>query len=177
LRVLPGGTPAPTEAFELGFVDADGVEQRVPLAEAAGVRFEACRPVRSFPSFKGQRTFPGLWWSATMGRHVGFESWLERDHAMLLGFDPRVVAFAPQPFWPFWPKTAGNRAKVRSHAPDWFARLDDDTAVVVDCRPIERRPLATWRRLRPQSGRAPRWAGGIGQGLGKCGLVSLVMVG
>jgi hypothetical protein len=45
------------------------------------------------PAYNGQRNFPGLWWSATMGRHVGFESWLERDHAMLLDFDPRVVAF------------------------------------------------------------------------------------
>jgi hypothetical protein len=28
-----------------------------------------------------------------MGRHVGFESWLERDHMMLLDFSPRVRAF------------------------------------------------------------------------------------
>ena len=69
-----------------------------------------------------------------MGRHVGFESWLERDHAMLLDFDPRV-AFAPQPFRLSWP----DGPQVRSHVPDWFARLDDDTAVVVDCRPAQRR--------------------------------------
>jgi hypothetical protein len=54
--------------FELGFVDAGGLEQRTPLA---AVRFEECRPVRSFPSFKGQRNFPWLWWSATMGHHGG----------------------------------------------------------------------------------------------------------
>ncbi len=136
--MVAGEAPDSVQGFEVGLVDANGVEQRMPLAEAAGVRFEDCLPVRSFPSFKGQRSFPGLWRSSTMGRHVGFESWLERDHAMLLDFDPRVVAFAPQPFWLFWPETSIT-AKVRSHAPDWFARLDDDTAVVVDCRPAERR--------------------------------------
>ena len=30
----------------------------------------------------------------TMGAHVGYESWLERDHVMLLDFDPRVTAIA-----------------------------------------------------------------------------------
>jgi hypothetical protein len=90
--------------------------------------------VRSFPSYQGQRNYPGLWWSATGGRHVGYESWLERDCAMLLDHDPGVVGFASQPFWLHWRE--GRR--VRSHAPDWFARLADGTAVVIDCRPQER---------------------------------------
>jgi hypothetical protein len=50
------------------------------LAEGVPVRFEAVAPVRAFPSFKRQRYFPGLWWSATTRRQVGYESWLERDH-------------------------------------------------------------------------------------------------
>jgi hypothetical protein len=129
-----GREPGPAEAFELGFLDPDGIQQRLPLAAATDVRFEDCRPVRSFPAFKGQRNSPGLWWAATMGRHVGFESWLERDHAMLLDFDPCVVGFAPQPFWLFWQDSA----RARSHAPDWFARLDDGSGVVVDCRPANR---------------------------------------
>ena len=48
-----------------------------------------------------------------------------------MDFDPTVVAFAGQPFWLFWPE--GGR--VRSHAPDFFARKADGTGVVVDCRP------------------------------------------
>jgi hypothetical protein len=140
--VLPGGTSgsmsvlveAAQEAFQSEYVDPDGVQQRAPLAQTAGVRFEDCRPVRSFPSYKGQRNFPGLWWSATMGRHVGFESWLERDHAMPLDFDPCVVGFVPQPFRLSW----RDGPRVRSHVPDWFARVDDGTGVVVDCRPAER---------------------------------------
>ena len=84
-----GSMSTMAEAFELGFVEADGSQRCVPLVAAAAMRLEECRPVRSFPSYKGQRDFPRLWWSVTIGRHVGFESWLEPDHAMLLDFDAR----------------------------------------------------------------------------------------
>lgn len=70
-----------------------------------------------------------------MGGHIGYESWLERDHLMLLDFDPAVVAVASQPFWLFWTNEQG---KVRSHAPDYFARLADGGALVLDSRPVER---------------------------------------
>jgi hypothetical protein len=42
---------------------------------------------------------------------------------------------ASQPFWLFWP---AGEDKVRSHVPDYFARLADGSALVVDCRPVER---------------------------------------
>jgi hypothetical protein len=32
--------------------------------------------VRRFAARKGQQHLSGLWWSATTGGHVGFESWL-----------------------------------------------------------------------------------------------------
>jgi hypothetical protein len=41
-----------------------------------------------------------LWWSATTGGHVGFESWLE--HVLHLDFDPSVVGIASHPFWLHW---------------------------------------------------------------------------
>jgi len=47
------------EAFEAVFVTEAGVERRVPwewLPEMVG---ELQRPVRSFPSYRGQRNFPG----------------------------------------------------------------------------------------------------------------------
>ncbi|GAA1574271.1 hypothetical protein GCM10009827_115160 [Dactylosporangium maewongense] len=69
-----------------------------------------------------------------MGDHVGFESWLERDHAMLLDFRADVVAFASQPFWLSW--RHGDR--TRRHAPDFFARRADGTGVVIDVRPDDR---------------------------------------
>lgn len=116
------------------FVDADAGPRQVPLSMASGVRFERVPPVREFASFRGQRNFTGLWWCATTGAHVGFESWLERDHVMLLDFDPDVVGLSSQPFWLSW-SVSGRR---RRHAPDLFARLRDGTAVVVDARPDER---------------------------------------
>jgi hypothetical protein len=134
LRGVEGGSPGFRDEFEVAYLAADGVERRVVLASAAEVRFEDARPVRAFPSYKGQRNNPGLYWSATMGRHVAYESWLERDHAMELDFDPAVVAYVPQPFWLFWCQ----EGRPRSHAPDWFARLDDGGGLVVDCRPDER---------------------------------------
>jgi hypothetical protein len=137
LRSLPGGVTgaAPVDGFEVGYVTADRGEHRIPLADAWSVLFEAAGPVRSFPSYKGQRHFPGLWWCATTGGHVGFESWLERDHLMLLDHDRAVVGVASQPFWLFWRTPQG---KARSHAPDYFARRADGSAVVVDCRPANR---------------------------------------
>ena len=116
--------------------EAQSAKSRLPT-ETASVAFERVAPVRSFPSYRGQANFPGLWWSATSGRHVGFESWLERDHAMLLDFDRDVVGFSSQPFRLSW--WDGRR---RSHVPDFFARLADATGVVVDCRPADHVPAA-----------------------------------
>ncbi len=61
---------------------------------------------------------------------------------MLLDFDPSVVGISSQPFWLFWRSDAG---KGISHAPDYFARRDDGTAIVVDCLAAfaEPQPLMT----------------------------------
>ena len=120
----------------MGFVGGDGAERRVPLAEAARLPLEDGLPARAIVSRHGQRHLTGQWWSATDGRHVGFESWLERDHLMLLDFDPAVTAIASQPFWLSWTAADG---KARRHAPDYFARRADGTGIVMDCRPEEMR--------------------------------------
>ncbi len=126
----------PLGGFEVEFVTEDGAGRCVPLAEAQALPFERFRPVRRFAARKGQRHLSGLWWSATAGGHVGFESWLERDHLMLLDFDPRVAGISSQPFWLRWP---GEGSRAVSHAPDFFARRRDGSAIVMDCRPAERR--------------------------------------
>jgi len=133
LRVLPRSRSPLPAGFELGFVHA-GAERRLPLAEAVAVPFEQVAPVRSFPSYRGQRNYPGCYYAACLDAHVEFESWLERDEAMVLDFEPTVAAFAAQPFWLSWP----DEDRVRSHAPDFFARHRDGGATVVDCRPAER---------------------------------------
>ena len=121
--------------FELCYLDEAGSERRELPDSWAGLRPEAFRPVREFRWARGQRHLPGLWWSATTGSHVGYESWLERDHVMLLDFDPLVAAIAAQPFWLRWRDDAG---RSRRHAPDLFARMADGSGVVIDVRPDDR---------------------------------------
>jgi hypothetical protein len=132
---LAAAVPAEAEGLgvELVFGGADGC-RRVPLSECLDQRFEDAVPARPFRWSRGQAHFPGWWWLATTARHVGYESWLERDHLMLLDFDPAVTAVASQPFWLHWHD--GRRS--RRHAPDFFARLADGTAVVIDVRADDR---------------------------------------
>lgn len=125
-------------AFELRWVDGVGQVQHEPLVTGWSVSFEDVDPVREFAWSRSQRHWPGWWWSATSGRHVGYESWLERDQVMLLDFDPAVTGFASQPFWLRWISERRNRRHERRHAPDFFARLADGTGVVVDGRADDR---------------------------------------
>lgn len=118
---------------ELEFVGVGG-PRREPLSACRAVAFEDVVPVRRFRWSKGQSHFAGWWWSATTGQHVGYESWLERDHVMLLDFDPDVVGIASQPFWLCW----WDGARTRRHAPDYFMRLADGTGVVIDVRADDR---------------------------------------
>ncbi|MDM2422521.1 TnsA-like heteromeric transposase endonuclease subunit [Mycobacteroides abscessus] len=90
-----------------------------------------CLPVREFPSYRGQRNFPGLWWFSRTGVHVGHESWLERDQLMALDADPDVVGVVSQPFWFRWSDGV-------SHAPDYFVRRRDGSALVMDVRDDDR---------------------------------------
>ena len=80
------------ERFAVEFQVADGSWQREPLSSCHGTRFEEALPVRPFRFEKGLQSFAGWWYFATTGAHVGFESWLERDHLMLMDFDPGVEA-------------------------------------------------------------------------------------
>ena len=52
-----------------------------------------------------------------MDAHVGFESWLERDVAMTLDFDPEVVMFSSQPFWLVWAQDGEQQRRVPDSSP------------------------------------------------------------
>src|SRR3954451_14657509 len=150
-----GGGALEVAGFELVYVTAPGDGVRVGLADAWALGLESVPPVRRFASYRGQRHLSGCWWSATDGRHVGFESWLERDHVMALDFDPAVGAIASQPFWLLWPAAEGG-GRYRSHAPDYFVRRVDGSAVVVDCRPEHRRKPSLAAEVRRLDGRTGR---------------------
>lgn len=125
----------PGDGFEVVYVGSDGVRQRGSLTLCWSVPFERAGAVRRFTSYRGQRSFSGLWYFATTGEHVGYESWLERDRLMALDADPDVVAVASQPFWLCW---QGEEDGPLQHAPDFFVRRRDGTAVVVDARADDR---------------------------------------
>jgi hypothetical protein len=129
--------PAPGR-FEVEYTAEDGLRLRLPVADAAMVRFSEMQPSRRIRARKGQRHLPGRWWSATDGRHVGYESWLERDHAMWLDWDTAVTGIASQPFRLWWPAPADG-GRPLSHVPDYFAERGGGPALVVDCRPADRR--------------------------------------
>ncbi len=60
LPALPGKAPAlPPGAFEIGYTAHDGAQHRIPLAEAAVVRFADTQPTRRIRTRKGQLSFPG----------------------------------------------------------------------------------------------------------------------
>jgi hypothetical protein len=125
------------ERFALDFQLARGSWRREPLSSCLGTRFEEALPARPLRFEKGLKSFAGWWYFATTAAHVGFESWLERDHLMLMDFDPDVVAVSSQPFWLRW---ADEEGRSRRHAPDFFARRANGAAVVTDVRPDDRVP-------------------------------------
>jgi hypothetical protein len=131
--VTRSGSPAVEAGFDLVFT-LDGRQRRESLARCWNVPFERAAPARELGSYRGQRNFPGWWYFSRTKTHVGFESWLERDHVMAFDADPEVMAVASQPFWLHW-LTGG---RERRHAPDFFVRLCSGDAIVVDVRPDDR---------------------------------------
>ncbi|EDY58699.1 MULTISPECIES: TnsA-like heteromeric transposase endonuclease subunit [Streptomyces] len=131
---VPAGVDQAGRCIELSYVDAVHERRRRPLRDCVTGRFEDVDPVRTFRWSRGERHFPGWYWSATTGRHVGFESWLERDRLLLMDFDPSVVGIGSQPFWLHW----HDGERERRHAPDYFVRRADGSAVVVDVRADDR---------------------------------------
>lgn len=132
--MLAGGAVVNDRCEAMFEVVQDAGKSTLPLELAHAIRFDLdCDPIRRFPSFRGQRNFPGSWWFATTRRHIGYESWVERDQLMALDADPDIVGAASQPFRLRWPDG-------RHHVPDYYVRRSDGTVVIVDVRPDERIP-------------------------------------
>ncbi|MGW4985243.1 TnsA-like heteromeric transposase endonuclease subunit [Streptomyces mirabilis] len=120
----------PTE-FEAVFLDPVGQVVQQRWADAAlAVAFEELPPVSAFPVIPGRRWGPGLWWSATTGRHVAAGSNAMRTQLIVLDRDPHVTALAGRPVRLLWHNPRG---QVRSWVPQIFARYTDGTALLADC--------------------------------------------
>ncbi|GAB3794959.1 TnsA-like heteromeric transposase endonuclease subunit [Humibacter antri] len=111
-------------------------EEAVPIDDAHVPLFEKTIPWRPFRWYRNQRHYPGLYWSATMGTHVGYESLLELANLMFADFDPDVVSIRSQPFliegWD------GDR--MRRHVPDYLLVRADHSVCVVDVKPASKLP-------------------------------------
>ncbi|MFD4655812.1 TnsA-like heteromeric transposase endonuclease subunit [Kitasatospora sp. NPDC058444] len=131
---MPAGVESVGAYVELSYMSPVHGRVRRPMLDCVTSRFEYVAPVRPFRWSRGERHFPGWYWAATTGQHVGFESWLERDRLVLMDFDPAVVGIGSQPFWLHW----HDGERERRHAPDYFVRRGDGSAVVVDVRADDR---------------------------------------
>ncbi len=116
---------------EIHYVSESGDLVETTLAAVDAELVVRGRPVRGFPTYAGQANYPGLFWSATTGSHVGYESLLERDRLWVADFDPRVTWIAGQPFW----FKRGDGGCPRRHVPDFLLRLSDEGFLVVDVKP------------------------------------------
>ncbi|MGW2514101.1 TnsA-like heteromeric transposase endonuclease subunit [Streptomyces scopuliridis] len=108
--------------FEAVFLDPVGQSVQQRWADAAmTVAFEELPPVSAFPVLPGRRWGPGLWWSATTGRHVAAGSNAMRTQMMALDRDPHVTGLAGRP------------VRVRSWVPQLFVHYRDGTGLLADC--------------------------------------------
>jgi hypothetical protein len=119
----------------VNFKDAAGVARESPLAAVAADVLAAGRPWRVFRWHRGQAHYSGWYWSATMGRHVVYESRLELARLLLADFDPRVSVIAAQPFLVTGP---GGDGRVRRHVPDFLLVDRGGLVTVVNVKPASR---------------------------------------
>lgn len=115
----------------------------------------AGRPWRVFRWHRGQAHYSGWHWSATMGRHVVYESRLELARLLLADFDPRVVSIAAQPFH----VTGRSDGRTRRHVPDFLLVDRSGVVTVVNVKPAEL--LGD-----PKVSEALAWAGSVFAGRG-----------
>lgn len=110
------------------------VVEEIALGRGAAGGFEGVSPWRRFRWRRGQAHYSGLYWSAVMNGHVGYESRLELAWLLLADRDPRLRGIYSQPFQLV--VTAGGR--LCRHVPDFLAVRDDGLVTVVDVKPGRR---------------------------------------
>lgn len=103
-------------------------------------------PWRAIRSHRGQRHFPGLYWSSTTGGHVVYESRLELARLLLADADGDIVGIAAQPFLVC--------DEERRHVPDFLLARVDGSVLIVNVKPA-------CRLDDPHVAAALAWAGRI----------------
>jgi hypothetical protein len=130
---LPNVGAARLQDTACHYVSGDGDEQSTTVRD---IRLDAVAeglPVRPIRSFAGQHHYPGLFWSVTTGKHVWYESLLERDRLLLADYDPDVIGIAAQPMW----LVGKDNGVTRRHVPDLLLAHSDGSFMLVDVKPAE----------------------------------------
>ncbi len=105
-----------------------------PVGALEVLRSGEVAPWRQFRWHRGQAHYSGLYWSATTGGHVAYESRLELARILLADFTPGVDWIVAQPFL----VEAEAGGKVRRHVPD-IALIDREGAItIVNVKPPDR---------------------------------------
>lgn len=91
-------------------------------------------PVREARAHRGQPQISGLWWTATTGSLVPFESMLERDRLILADHDTSVDYVLAQPLR----LTTQWEGRTRRHVPDFLCRRPGRPPLLVDVKPAHR---------------------------------------
>jgi hypothetical protein len=127
---------------KLSYRFMDGSEHTAALDCVRARDLATAGPWRAFRWYRGQPHFSGLYWSATMGAHVVYESRLELARLLLADFDQAVVTIVSQPF------QLGVRmdGQTRRHVPDVLLRDRRGAATVVDVKPAELLTVSTVAR-------------------------------
>lgn len=112
----------------------DGEPTSLPLSALTYAHVGGCSPVRTFRWHRGQRHFPGWYWSATDRTHVMYESRLELARVMLADFDPLVCAVRSQPMRLSYVDGQGRK---RTHVPDFALLYRDHRIRIVNVKPAE----------------------------------------
>ena len=115
----------------LRYCDHVGEDVTTTWAQARADLVVEGLPVRLPPTYRGQRSYPGLFWAATTRRTLVYESLLELDRLWLADHDPTVTAIATQPFQ----LSGRDGPAVRSHVPDVLLAHADGRVTVVDVKP------------------------------------------
>ena len=119
-----------SESATVSFRTASRVAEDESWAVVDSAQLSNTVPWRTFRSYKGQRHYSGMYWSATMRDHVVYESRLELSRLIFADFDQAVQRILAQPFL----LKAKVDGKIRKHIPDYFLVTDHDP-VVVDVKP------------------------------------------
>lgn len=108
----------------------DGATTELSLSAMTSQMVLSGVPWRTIRSHRGQRHFPGLYWSSTTGGHVVYESRLELARLLLADADREIVGIAAQPFLV--------SDKERRHVPDFLLARADGSVLMVNVKPARR---------------------------------------